>query len=207
MQRARVKIALATYIAVALIIVLGNSFISNAGFHTEYTISRYIGLSAWSAIFFALSCFFIFNHLLRFLNSVKKTHQMNFLWWILSLIVIIALICVGLFPVGYFDETFGEFGTVSILHRTSAFIMFCTTIPLVLLTALKFRRIKLLFISCLVFVVYGLAFVVAYTTNFAPFMSLILFFEAFFLAFFLAILLQIPTSPEESEKNPKKLDK
>ncbi len=203
-EKSRVKISFVAYLTIALIIVLGNSFLSGFGFHTEYTISRYIGLSAWSAILFALTGLFIFFHLLKFLKSVKSTHKMNLVWWILSLIVIFALIGVCLCPVGYFDETFGDFGTVSKIHRISAFIMFCTTIPMVFLTALKFRKKTSFFILSLIFVVYGLLFVAGYATSFPPFMNTILFTEAFFLIFFLILMLKIPSAPAST---PEKLDK
>ncbi len=197
--KTRIKVALFAYLLVALVIVLGNSFLKNFGFHTEYTISRYIGLSTWSAILFGISSLFIFWQVLKYIIFIGKTKKMNKLWWIISIITVSALISVGLCPVGYFDQTFGDFGTVSIIHRLSAFIMFCGSIPMILLTALKFKETKSLLIPSIIYIIYSLAFVICYSLNVEIFFNSILFSEAVFLTNFYIIMLLIPISEEKGK--------
>lgn len=199
-RKTNLKLAFLAYLTIVPLIVLLNSFALGFNFHTEYTISRYIGLTYWSAITFALTSVFIFINVLKYLLKVGREYKMNKIWWVIALITIVALIGVGFCPVGLFDKTFGDFGTVSKIHRASAFIMFCSAIPTVFLTALKFRERKSLLVSAIIFVLYGLAFVFCYIYNFRPMMDYILFFEAFFLIFFLINLYLIPEKTEKTKK-------
>lgn len=201
-NKAHIVIASLIYLIVTLAIVLINSFVLNFGFHTEYTISRYIGLSTWSAVTFSFASLFIFYHIFKYLSFIKSKHNMNKLWWIISLITIIALVIVGLFPVGYFDQTFGNFGIVSKIHRTSAYIMFCSSILMVFLTVIKFYKERFFSTVSILFIIYGLLFVFGYAFNITFFQNIILFFEAIFLAFYLSVLYIIPKSLK-SAKTPK----
>lgn len=192
-----------------MIIVLGNSFLYDFGFHTNYTISRYIGLSTWSALLFLFASLGIFYNVLKYVLAIRREHKMNLLWTIVSITTVTMLIFVGLFPVGYFDKTFGDFGIVSTLHRSFACAMFCLSIPMVFLTALHFRHEKQFLTPSIIFVIYGLFFVFCYHLQLQFFMNSILFFESAFLAYFLSILLIIPTrkTPEITLPTPDKLDK
>ena len=200
-NRTYIKTAFFIYLLVTFTIILSNSFIFNFNFHTEYTISRYIGLSTWSAIIFAIASLIIFYNIFQYLKNIKKEHKMNKLWWFISLITIIALIFVGLFPVGYFDQTFGDFGVVSKIHRTSAYIMFCSSILMTFLTTIKFYKERIFRTVSIFFIIYGLLFVFGYAFNVNFFQNTILFSETVFLAIYLLVLYLIPEKPSKNLNN------
>lgn len=198
--KTRVKIALSTYLLITFIIVLGHTFFDGFGFHFNYTISRYIGLSFWSAILFLLTSIFIFWQIIKYIKTVKDEKRMGKLWWIVSIVTVSALIGVGLCPLELFDSVYGEFGLVSILHRAFSGTMFCLSIIMVLLTALKFLKSKSFLVPSLIYIIYGLFFVVCYSLNLKFFFDFILIFEAIFLTNFYIIMLLIPNMSENKNK-------
>lgn len=184
-----VKISLFTYILITLIIVCGHSFLENYGFHLDYTISRYIGLNIWSILLFLATSIFIFINIMKYLKYLKTTFKMNNFWWVIAIITMMSLLGVGLCPIGYFDEVYGDFGPVSIMHRITSSTMFCFSILLVFMMALKFRAEKPFFFASLLYVIYGLTFTALYALNSQFLMNNIFIFEATFLAFFYIVLL------------------
>ncbi len=187
--KTHVKISLLTYILITTIIVGGHSFLENYGFNLDYTISRYIGLKTWSAVLFFATSIFIFINIMKYLEFLKKTFKMNTVWWTIAIITMVSLLGVGLCPIGYFDEVYGDFGFVSIVHRITSSMMFCFSIILVLLMALKFHTEKPFFLLSLLYAFYGLTFITLYMLNVQLFVQNIFIFEATFLAFFYIILL------------------
>lgn len=204
-----ISLALSIYLLATFIIVFGHSFLESFGFHFDYTISRYIGLTTWSALFFLVISLIIFALVFKYILYLKKTYQMSRLWWIISVITVVSLIGVGLCPIGYFDKVYGDFGVVSHLHRLFSNTMFCLSILMVFLTALKFHKIKSFFIPSVFYIIYTLAFVVCYASNFSFFFNHILIFEALFLTFFYIIMLLVPSPLEKgkSESGSRSLDK
>ena len=198
-EKTYIKLAIAVYILVVLVVVLGNSFLCDFDFHTNYTISRYIGLSTWSALLFLMASLAVFYNVLKYVLFLRREHHMNKIWSIVSILTVSALIGVGIFPVGYFDQTFGDFGVVSTLHRSFACAMFCLSIPMIFLTTLHFRHENRFLIPSTIFVVYGLFFVFCYHFQLQFFMNSILFFESAFLAYFLSLLLIIPVKESKTK--------
>ncbi len=187
--KTHVKISLLIYALATLIIVGGHSFLENYGFHLNYTISRYIGLNTWSAILFLITSIFVFINIIKYLKYLKTTFKMGTVWWVIAIIMMASLLCVGLFPIGYFDEVYGDFGLVSILHRITSSTMFCISVLLVFLTALKFRTEKLLFFTGIMYAIYGLTFITLYALSVPILVNNIFIFESAFLVFFHIVLL------------------
>ncbi len=187
--KTHVRISLLTYILATIIIVGGHSLLGNYGFYLDHTISRYIGLGIWSSILFLAVSIFIFINIMKYLKHLKTTYKMGNFWWAIAIITMVSLLGVGLCPLGFFDQTYGDFGLVSILHRISSSMMFCFSIVLVFLMTLKFHTEKPFFISSLLYIICGLAFIVCYMLNLSLFMNIIFIFESAFLAFFYIVLL------------------
>ena len=187
--KTHVKVSLITYILITIIIVGGHSIFASRGFHLDYTISRYIGLSAWSALLFLATSIFIFINVIKYLKYLKVAENLSTFWWIIAMITMVSLIGVGLCPLGYFDQTYGEFGAVSIMHRISSATMFCFSILLILLTIIKIHQEKRFLIACLLYIIYGCFFVICYSLNLQFFMENIFIFEATILASFYIVLL------------------
>lgn len=196
-SKAPIKIGVIIFVFVVLCIVFGNSFLFGHGFHIEYSISRYIGLELWSAIFFFLNSLFLVNLLLIFYKKIKTTFKMPKLWQICFIIMIITFIGLSCCPVGFFDETWGDFGVVSHLHRFFSFSMFLISILVSIINFFKFqgRKSKIITLS---FAIYGTLFAISYAVNNSFVLNGFLFFETLFLLWFLTSLLVI-----SSENLPK----
>lgn len=187
--KTHVKISLITYILITIIIVVGHSIFAGRGFHLDYTISRYIGLGTWSAILFLATSIFIFVNILKYLEYLKTTYNLNNFWWAVAIITMVSLLGVGLCPIGYFDEIYGNFGLVSTIHRIASSTMFCSSLLLIFLTIPKAYKEKRFFIASILYLIYGCFFVICYTLNLHFLFNNIFIFESTFLTFFYIVLL------------------
>lgn len=186
------KIVLAIFVVSVSIIVLSHSFLEGYGLHLNFSISRYIGLELWSAIFFFICNLFNIFLLIKFFLQFRREHRMNFFWQLAYIIMLIGFFVLSACPVGLFDVAWGEFGTVSILHRTFAGIMFTSAIIVMLSTIFKFKNNKKLLLSGLLFSVFGIIFIVFFKLQIPWFMNVFLIPEALFLLWFVLIFLRLP---------------
>lgn len=84
-------------------------------FHAEYSISRYMGREAWSAVVFALCNFVVVWCLGRYVREAWKAYGK--VWLVLMIVVMACFAGLSLCPIGLFDETYGDYGVVSVLHQ------------------------------------------------------------------------------------------
>ena len=192
MDKSFVSSALKIFVLSSFVIVGVHAFFEGYGFHSEYSISRYVGLDYWSWIAFAV-CNIVNGELVfRYLAGVRKQWGMSNRWWFCSLWMLLMLICLSICPVGLFDETWGEWGVVSTIHRITSWTMFLLAVLTVIETFIKFRNSKVIRNFGLILVGYGIlcGAPILFGVNIVE--NLALFIEWGFLVAYMAFLLCIP---------------
>ena len=178
------------YYVVISVIVLSHSFLEGYGFHLDYTISRYLGMTFWSAILFLVTSIISSIILFKFILKFKKEHKMNSLWFVFAVLMLIGLLGLSFCPIGLFDEVYGEFGIVSLCHRFFSITMFSSSIAFSGLSFLKFKE-KTTRLNLASFAVYGSAVALLYATENPFLMDLIFLFEGIFLIWITVILFNL----------------
>ena len=175
------------YCVVISAIILSHSFLEGYGFHLDYTISRYLGMTFWSAILFLVTSIISSVAILKFILKFKKEHEMNSLWFVFAILMLAGLLGLSFCPIGLFDEVYGEFGIVSLCHRFFSITMFSSSIAFAGLSFLRLKE-KSTRINLATFAVYGTIVVVSYATNIPFLMNYIFIFEGLFIIWIMAIL-------------------
>ena len=173
-------------------VVLAHTFIDGYGFHIDYSISRYVGLTPWSAIFFFVCNCVVGVLLYRYLQKVQKTWKMSFAWWFCVILMLLMLIGLSMFPIGLFDEVWGNYGWVSWVHEICSKTMFLVAVLAGMETLIKFRNDLFTRIFGLLFEVYGFFCVFMTLFNVPFFNDYVLVFEWLFLAMHMTLLVSIP---------------
>ena len=140
MNKKFIRMAIFIFIAVVAIITIMHSFVLGRGFHVNWSISRYMGTDFWSAIVFCLANFVVAVMTLKYLFTVKREYGLSPIFVILAVIMTALFISLSVFPVGLFDETWGNFGLVSHLHRGSSYTLFAFLILLTLDLMIEVRK-------------------------------------------------------------------
>lgn len=159
------------------------------GFHTEYSISRYVGLEAWSAVMFALGNLVVAGLMVRYLYSLGETWKLpRWFFWVV-VIMAGALICLSAWPVGYFDVPGMGKSVPTRVHETSSKLMFAMMLVVAIVIMTTKQAQKWCRLAGLVFLIYGVICVVGYLTHASWFMNVMLFFEAAYLLSFMVLCL------------------
>ena len=140
MNKKFIRMAIFIFVAVVAIITIMHSFILGRGFHVNWSISRYIGTDFWSAIIFCFANFVVAVITLKYLFTVKREYGLSPIFVILAVIMTILFVSLSVFPVGLFDEVWGDFGMVSHLHRGSSYTLFAFLILLTLDLMIEVRK-------------------------------------------------------------------
>ena len=187
-RRKFMTIALILFVSTAVGIVFVRSFWLQEGFHTNWTISRYAGTNAGTAILFALSNFTITLLMIKYFRDVKKTHHLSKIWsWAIGL-MIASFFVLSVCPVGLFDPGWGSFGIVSRVHQESAHTLFITMFITAIGSLIEFKNKPRIFIGFTIFLLaYGVFAIFGYSLKPAFFMNNILFFEFFYVVFNLVL--------------------
>ena len=187
-RRKFMSVALILFVSTAVGIVFVRSFWFNTGFNTNWTISRYAGTNAVSAILFALSNFTITLLMIKYFRDVKKTHHLSKLWsWGIG-VMIVSFFILSVCPVGLFDPEWGTFGVVSRIHQNSAHVLFVTMFISAIDSLIEFKKKPRVFIGFSVFLLaYAVFAIFGYSLRPAFFMDNILFFEFSYVVFNLVL--------------------
>lgn len=191
--RAGLACAFVIFMIVISTIVGVHSFVEGYGLHFSYSISRYIGLTYWSAGLFFGTSLLLFFLVYRFLKQTAKDWKMTRVWWLSSVFMVLMLVMLAACPVGLFDKTWGNFGIISILHQFSSRAMFLMAVLTGIETMVKFRKAKFIRFFAPFFVIYGAVFATLATVGNWFVMDNMLFFEWGFLIFYLVMMLGIPS--------------
>lgn len=179
--------ALAIFLTTAFVAIIINSFGLGYGFHLNYSISKYVGLEAWSVIMFALGNCFVVAYFGKYLWKLGEAWKMPKLFYALIIVMVVGLVALSVFPVGYFD-TDGHKSIVSFLHEISSRTMFLAMMAEAALIAIWKKAGRLAHALCVAYVVYATICIIGYFTKGAWFLPLIMIYETLYLAMFMVML-------------------
>lgn len=183
--------AIVTFLTTVLAAIVFNSTLMGHGFHSEYSISRYVGLETWSAVLFGLGNVLALILMLYYLYEMGESLKMPRVYFWLVILMAIGLIGLSACPVGYFDlpGTAYASSAPSRIHEICSRLMFLAMLlsqALVAVIGLADKRTRIL---AAVFAVYGLICIFGYFSKSAWFLNALLFFETMYLLGFMVVCL------------------
>jgi|GEM_PF-4457447 len=199
MNKRYVKSALKIFVLSVMVIVVVHSVFEGHGLHLEYTLSRYVGLDYWSWIAFATCNVVVCELAFKYLAGVKNEWGMSLGWWISALWMLMMLLGLSFFPIGLFDEAWGDYGTISQIHRVTAWLMFALAVVTIVITLTKFKEEKMLCNFGFFMVIYGILLGGSIFLGIELIENLSLLVEWGFIVMYLAFLFYIPDFEPEKE--------
>ena len=183
--------ALVTFLTVAMLAVVLNSWIWGYGWHLEYSISRYVGLETWSAVMFALVNVATMIFMLYYLFQVGEAWQMPRWYYYLVVVMAAALIGLSACPVGYFDAPGAVYASSlpSKIHEISSRTMFAMMLAVAAILAWSKRTATGAKVWCIIFVLYGLLCIYGYFSHAQWFAAVLLMLESRYLVGFIVLCL------------------
>lgn len=188
--RARKKwmlMAIGIFLTTSLLAVTINSL--SYGWHSGYSISRYVGLETWSAVVFALGNVAVAGLFCRYLYAVGEAWRMPKWFYVLVVIMAVALLGLSVCPIGYFDPVGADFGTSapSHIHKLCSRLMFAC----MLVMAFVWQWSKVVHMKtrrwCAAFVAYGIFCVLGYYLGPSWFFPVMLGFESVYILSFMVL--------------------
>ena len=192
MNKKFIRTAIFIFVAVVAIITIMHSFILGRGFHVSWSISRYMGTDFWSAVIFCLANFVVAVMTLKYLFSVKKEHGLSPIFLILVIVMTVLFALLSIFPVGLFDDVWGQFGTVSHIHRGSSYALFLFMIFIALDLMIEIRKGKAMHLFGTVAVLGSLFCVISFLAGWDFFSSYMYIFESGYVLLNLVLYSLIP---------------
>lgn len=181
--------ALTVFMSTALIAIVANS-INGYGFHLNYSISRYVGLEAWSSLMFGISNVIVAVLMARYLWSLGRTWKMWKIYYVVVVVMIVMLLGLSICPIGRFDNIYqGEPGPVSIVHEYCSRIMFSMMIVTAFFWVISGRVGRKTWWAAVLYVMMGMVYALAFVAERAWLRSGMLIFESSFLIGFMVLCL------------------
>ncbi len=187
---------LAFVITAATAVVLHS--VTDYGFDTHRSVSRYVGFEFWSAMFFTLGNCIIVASVARFLWKLGELWRMPRLYFYLVFVMGVSLIWLSVCPVGYFDVD-GKVSFVSKMHEISSKTMFMTMLLVAVLIAGNPYASRMTHIASAIYVIYGAICIMGYLTEGAWFMPIILITESAYIVSFIIMLMFCKTREHSKE--------
>lgn len=161
------------------------------GLHLEWTISRYVGLETWSALLFALGNLGVAFLMLRYLYGIGERFEMGRGFYILVVVVVIALVGLSVCPLGYFDITrpIALSNAVSRIHEICSRTMFAVMVFLAVMMVFCRCATERTKIMAGVFIVYGVVCAFGFFVQADWFIQAGLVFETLYILGFMGLCL------------------
>lgn len=171
----------------AALAVVGNSLVLRYGWHTNYSISRYVGLETWSTVVFMLTNMVVMLAMRRQLFALGEEMAMRKWYYWLVVAMLVALIGLSAFPVGYFDPVGADYAssTLSKVHEICARGMFIAMLIVTGVAVLNRRLPRTVRGVAGGFLVYGLFCLLGYLAKFTWFAQGVLVFESLYILGFM----------------------
>ncbi len=174
-----IDFALKLFLLVVAIVTFLHSVAFERGFHPDWSISRYMGVAPWSAIVFAIVNIGIVVAVLRFAIDMKKTQKLSKIWFALILLMVASFLSLSFCPVGLFDAEWGNYGTVSMIHRYSSYVLFASMFGLVVDSLIEYKHKSTFFkIYAVLLIIYAILACIGYLLEPPFYMNYIYFYEA-----------------------------
>ncbi|MBQ3325606.1 hypothetical protein IJG79_00430 [Candidatus Saccharibacteria bacterium] len=177
--------------AFSQIIILGYNWIFGGRFgDISLTVSKYVGLSVWSSILFAICNFVIGFLMVRYYLYAYK--NLSKLWLILGFVQLFGFIGLSIFPhAAFLDSNVKE--TVVNLHiglaRIMFFAMFGMALERLRIAASRDNRNKFAARVCLAFLIYGIVYVIGYFIKDSFLWQIMLIWETGYIYAFMGMLI------------------
>lgn len=188
-KRKMILLAMMIFILTAGLAVLCNSTIWGYGLHLEYSISRYVGLEAWSSVMFTLGNIIVAGCIASYLYYLAEIWRLPRWFYWLVIVMVVMLLALSFCPVCLFDPAPGVKSVPTFIHEVSSRTMFLA----MLLAAIVFmvcgrvhgqaRR------QSLYFATFGVICVCGYLSGMDWFLNLVLIFETTYLLWFMFLCL------------------
>ena len=178
MNKKFIHVAAGLFLGVEALIVCLHSFAFGQGFHSDWSISRYMGLTFWSAIVFAIFNFAIIAIVLKYMLKVRKMHHLSIIWLLGVLVMMTAYAGLSFCPIGLFDAKWGEFGIVSNFHHTFSTTLFIAMAVVALDTMIEIRKGKAMHIYGLCLLAFAGFCTYGFTCAVPAFWGAVFFFES-----------------------------
>lgn len=180
-------VAIGMFCLGAVLAILGNGWILHYGWHVDYSISRYVGLEAWSAIVFMLTNMVVMLAMRRelFAMGAKMSARKWYYWLVVAMLI--ALIGLSAFPVGYFDPMGAMYAssTLSKVHEICARGMFIAMLIVTAVVVLNNKMPRMTRRIAGGFLVYGMFCLLGYLAKFRWFAQWVLVFEGLYILGFM----------------------
>lgn len=181
--------ALSVFTATAAIAVIANC-LNGYGLHWNYSISRYVGLEMWSSVMFGIGNFYVAYNILKFLWLAGRRWGMRGYYFVVVVVMLIALLGLSVCPIGRFDRIYdGEPGPVSLIHEFCSRLMFSLMLVISAMAVFCKRVGKRTRMACIAFIVMGVTYGLGYVTGSAWLKNGMLVFESMYLVSFMVLCL------------------
>lgn len=186
-QKKGMLVAIGVFLGTSLLAVVVNSL--SYGWHLGYSISRYVGLEAWSTLIFALGNVVVSGLFGGYLYTISEAWRMPKWFYVLVVLTIVALLGLSACPIGYFDAPGAEYGSSvpSVVHQICSRLMFTC----MLIMAFVWQWCGNIEMSsrrwCATFVLYGVFCAIAYLLRADWFFQMTLIFESAYILSFMIL--------------------
>lgn len=187
--------AMAVFLGTSMLAIAINSTVFRHGFNISWSISHYVGLEPWSAIFFTIANIFVAILTGKYLWQLGEVWKMPKFFYILIVVLAANLIGLSIFPVGMFDQG-GTTSTISLLHNLTSRTMFIVMMLLAAMVVLCRRANTTAHIVNVLFLMYAVFCAVGFISEDYWFMPAVMIYETFYLFFFMFAMALCDTKRE-----------
>lgn len=180
--------AMMVFLGTAFISIAMNSEVFGYGLHLNESISHYVGLEPWSAIFFTLGNIFVTAFMGRFLWEMGEFWKMPKIFYFLIVLQAASLLMLSVCPVGMFDPPEGTTSLISWMHIISSRTMFISMMLIAAMVVMCRRANALAHITNIMYVIYAIVCIVGFLTEDAWFMNYVMIYETMYIFCFMLVM-------------------
>lgn len=191
--------AMAIFLGTSMLSIAVNSTIFQHGFDISKSISHYVGLEIWSAVFFTLANIFVALLTGTYLWRLGEVWKMPRLFYVLIVALAANLIGLSVCPSGMFDVG-DSTSIITWLHILTSRAMFIIMMLLAVMVILCRRANTTAHIVNVIFLMYAVFCLVGFISEDVWFMPAVMFYETFYLFFFMFAMALCDTKREHLVK-------
>lgn len=180
--------AMMTFLGTSFLIIAMNSEIFGYGFHTEYTISHYVGLEIWSSLVFALSNVFVALFLGKYLWQLGEAWKMPKVYYLLVVAVAVMLLGLSACPSGMFDDGGPAISIISWGHMLTSRGMFVAMMLIAAMIVICRHANPLAHIFSVLYLIYAVVCIMGFTSAAPWFNEYVMFYETMYLFVFMLMM-------------------
>ena len=180
--------AMMVFLGSAFISIYINSYVFNYGLHLNESISHYVGLELWSAIFFTLANIFVAIFVANYLWKLGQAWHMPKIFYWLIVVLAVSLMGLSFFPSDFYQDGSGNPSIVTWVHILTSRAMFIAMMLIAALIIMCRRASTLAHVLNVLFLMYAVACIMGFMTEADWFMHHVMILETLYLAGFMTVL-------------------